>query len=94
MPQPGAAAFCDAAGCAAHLGMLLHRVGSHCMFAASADRIVGYSECNTNPLTRLSVGFRCFFRMVAQQPTADFDAKWGQFAIKPALFTKLVYMGV
>jgi glyoxylase-like metal-dependent hydrolase (beta-lactamase superfamily II) len=30
----------------------------------------------------------------AQQPTADFDAKWGQFAVKPALFTKLVYMGV
>jgi hypothetical protein len=38
MPQPGGAGFCDAAGCAAHLGMLLHRVGSHCMFAASADR--------------------------------------------------------
>jgi glyoxylase-like metal-dependent hydrolase (beta-lactamase superfamily II) len=37
---------------------------------------------------------RSLDEMVAQQPTADFDAKWGQFAIKPALFTKLVYMGV
>jgi hypothetical protein len=62
MPQPGAAAFCDAAGCAAHLGMLLHRVGSHCMFAASADRIVGYSECNTNPLTGAIGRISLFFQ--------------------------------
>jgi glyoxylase-like metal-dependent hydrolase (beta-lactamase superfamily II) len=32
--------------------------------------------------------------IVAAQPTASFDAKWGQFVISPALFTKLVYEGV
>lgn len=31
---------------------------------------------------------------VAAKPTAAYDAKWGQFAVSPALFTKLVYMGV
>jgi glyoxylase-like metal-dependent hydrolase (beta-lactamase superfamily II) len=28
---------------------------------------------------------------VAAKPTADFDAKWGQFVIDPAFFTRLVY---
>jgi glyoxylase-like metal-dependent hydrolase (beta-lactamase superfamily II) len=31
---------------------------------------------------------------IAAKPTATFDAKWGQFLITPALFTKLVYEGV
>jgi hypothetical protein len=31
---------------------------------------------------------------VAAKPTASYDAKWGQFAVNPTLFTKLVYMGV
>lgn len=32
--------------------------------------------------------------VVAAKPTAAFDAKWGQFIITPAFFTKLVYEGV
>src|SRR5580698_4185643 len=31
---------------------------------------------------------------VAAKPTADFDAKWGQFVIEPGFFTRLVYEGV
>jgi glyoxylase-like metal-dependent hydrolase (beta-lactamase superfamily II) len=31
---------------------------------------------------------------IAAKPTAAFDAKWGQFLITPALFTRLVYEGV
>ena len=31
---------------------------------------------------------------IAAKPTAAYDAKWGQFAVNPTLFTKLVYMGV
>lgn len=31
---------------------------------------------------------------IAAKPTAAFDAKWGQFVITPALFTRLVYRGV
>ena len=30
---------------------------------------------------------------IAAKPTAAFDAKWGQFVITPALFTRLVYEG-
>jgi glyoxylase-like metal-dependent hydrolase (beta-lactamase superfamily II) len=31
---------------------------------------------------------------IAAHPTAAYDAKWGQFVITPALFTRLVYEGV
>jgi glyoxylase-like metal-dependent hydrolase (beta-lactamase superfamily II) len=31
---------------------------------------------------------------IAAKPTTAFDAKWGQFVISPALFTRLVYQGV
>lgn len=31
---------------------------------------------------------------IAARPTADYDAKWGQFVISPAFFTRLVYAGV
>ena len=31
---------------------------------------------------------------IAAKPTAAHDARWGQFVIGPALFTKLVYEGV
>jgi glyoxylase-like metal-dependent hydrolase (beta-lactamase superfamily II) len=31
---------------------------------------------------------------IAAKPTAAFDAKWGQFLIGPAFFTRLVYEGV
>ncbi|WP_262300074.1 MBL fold metallo-hydrolase [Microvirga sesbaniae] len=31
---------------------------------------------------------------IAARPTAGYDAEWGQFAVNPTLFTKLVYMGV
>jgi glyoxylase-like metal-dependent hydrolase (beta-lactamase superfamily II) len=32
--------------------------------------------------------------VVAAKPTADYDAKWGQFVITPGLFAQLVYQGV
>jgi len=31
---------------------------------------------------------------IAAKPTANFDAKWGQFVITPDFFTRLVYQGV
>jgi glyoxylase-like metal-dependent hydrolase (beta-lactamase superfamily II) len=33
-------------------------------------------------------------QIVADRPTADFDAKWGKFVIGPDFFTKLVYEGI
>jgi hypothetical protein len=32
--------------------------------------------------------------IVAANPTAAFDDKWGRFVIDPALFTRLVYEGI
>jgi glyoxylase-like metal-dependent hydrolase (beta-lactamase superfamily II) len=32
--------------------------------------------------------------IVAAKPTARYDAKWGNFAIGPSLFTKTIYEGV
>jgi glyoxylase-like metal-dependent hydrolase (beta-lactamase superfamily II) len=37
---------------------------------------------------------RSLYETIAAKPTAEFDAKWGQFLITPDLFTKLVYEGV
>jgi hypothetical protein len=37
---------------------------------------------------------RSLEEIVAAKPTAEFDAKWGQFVINPAFFTKLVHEGV
>jgi hypothetical protein len=37
---------------------------------------------------------RSLSETVAARPTAAFDAKWGRFAVSPAVFTKLVYAGV
>lgn len=31
---------------------------------------------------------------IAAKPTGEFDEKWGQFLITPAMFTQLVYIGV
>jgi glyoxylase-like metal-dependent hydrolase (beta-lactamase superfamily II) len=45
-------------------------------------------------VARLKKQERSLEAVIAARPTAAFDAKWGQFVITPALFTKLVYEGV
>ena len=45
-------------------------------------------------VARLKKQERSLDAIIAAKPTAAFDAKWGQFVITPALFTKLVYEGV
>ncbi len=37
---------------------------------------------------------RTLEQTVAAKPTAEFDAKWGQFLISPAAFIAVVYAGV
>jgi glyoxylase-like metal-dependent hydrolase (beta-lactamase superfamily II) len=37
---------------------------------------------------------RTLEEIIAAKPTSSFDAKWGQFVIGPAFFTKLVFEGV
>jgi glyoxylase-like metal-dependent hydrolase (beta-lactamase superfamily II) len=43
---------------------------------------------------RLKQQGRSLEETIAAKPTAAFDAKWGQFLITPAFFTRLVYQGV
>ena len=45
-------------------------------------------------VAQLKAQGRSLDETVAAQPTAAFDARWGQFVITPALFTRLVYEGV
>jgi glyoxylase-like metal-dependent hydrolase (beta-lactamase superfamily II) len=45
-------------------------------------------------VARLKQQGRSLDETIAAQPTAAFDAKWGQFVITPAFFTRLVYQGV
>jgi glyoxylase-like metal-dependent hydrolase (beta-lactamase superfamily II) len=37
---------------------------------------------------------RALGEVLATRPTAEYDAEWGQFAVSPDLFTKLLYQGV
>jgi hypothetical protein len=53
------------------------------------DMLVGIRE-NVAKLKRQG---RSLDEVVEAKPTAAFDAKWGQFVIDPAFFTKLVYAG-
>jgi glyoxylase-like metal-dependent hydrolase (beta-lactamase superfamily II) len=45
-------------------------------------------------VTKLKQQGRSLDETIGAKPTAPFDAKWGQFLITPALFTRLVYEGV
>src|SRR5262249_33159689 len=45
-------------------------------------------------VARLKQQGRSLEEAIAAKPTAAFDAKWGQFVITPAFFTRLVYHGV
>ena len=45
-------------------------------------------------VAKLKQRSRSLDETIAAKPTAAFDAKWGQFVVTPALFTRLVYEGV
>jgi hypothetical protein len=36
---------------------------------------------------------RSLVEIIAAKPTSAYDAKWGQFVVNPAFFTRLVYQG-
>ena len=58
--------------------------------AAYRDMLVAIRD----NVARLKQQGRSLEEAIAAKPTAAFDAKWGQFVITPALFTRLVYQGV
>jgi glyoxylase-like metal-dependent hydrolase (beta-lactamase superfamily II) len=65
-------------------------VSNRAQLQAFRDMLVGVRD-NVAVLKRQG---RSLQETVAAKPTAAYDAVWGNFVISPALFTKLVYMGV
>jgi glyoxylase-like metal-dependent hydrolase (beta-lactamase superfamily II) len=47
-----------------------------------------------NNVSKLKTQGRSLAETIAAKPTEDFDARWGQFLMTPAIFTRLVYSGV
>jgi glyoxylase-like metal-dependent hydrolase (beta-lactamase superfamily II) len=67
-----------------------HPVSNRSEMAAYRDMLFAVRKNVAN----LKKGGRSVEEVVAAKPTAEFDAKWGQFVITPEFFTKLVYKGV
>jgi glyoxylase-like metal-dependent hydrolase (beta-lactamase superfamily II) len=65
-------------------------VSDRAELSAYRDMLVAIHE----NVARLKQQGRSLDETIAAKPTAAFDAKWGQFVITPALFTRLVYRGV
>lgn len=65
-------------------------IGTRGQFAEFRDMLVAVRE----KVARLKKQGKSIDETVAAKPTADFDAKWGNFVISPTLFTRLVYAGV
>lgn len=58
--------------------------------SAYRDMLVAIREA----VAKLKREGRSLDETIGARPTAAFDAKWGQFVVSPALFTRLVYEGV
>ena len=65
-------------------------VSNKAELTAFCDMLIAIREA----VAKLKKQGRSLNETVAAKPTTAFDAKWGQFLITPALFTKLVYEGV
>ena len=65
-------------------------VSNKAELTAFRDMLIAIREA----VAKLKKQGRSLNETVAAKPTTAFDAKWGQFLITPALFTKLVYEGV
>jgi hypothetical protein len=58
-------------------------------FLAYRDMLVTIRD----KVAKLKQQSRSLDETIAAKPTAAFHAKWGQFVITPAFFTRLVYQG-
>ena len=65
-------------------------VGTRAQFVEFRDMLVAVRE----KIARLKKQGKSIDETVAAKPTAEFDAKWGNFVISPELFTRLIYAGV
>jgi glyoxylase-like metal-dependent hydrolase (beta-lactamase superfamily II) len=67
-----------------------HPVSNKVELTAYRDMLVAIRD----GVAKLKQQGRSIEQTIAANPTAAFDAKWGQFVITPAFFTRLVYEGV
>jgi glyoxylase-like metal-dependent hydrolase (beta-lactamase superfamily II) len=65
-------------------------IGNRAQFVEFRDMLVTVR----GNVARLKKEGKSLEEVLAAKPTAAFDAKWGNFVIDPAFFTRLVYAGV
>jgi glyoxylase-like metal-dependent hydrolase (beta-lactamase superfamily II) len=65
-------------------------VGGRAQLTSYRDMLVNIRE----NVAKLKQQGKTLDEIIAAKPTADYDAKWGQYVIDPAFFTRLVYKGV
>ncbi|MBC6982469.1 MBL fold metallo-hydrolase [Caulobacter sp. 17J80-11] len=65
-------------------------VGNRAQLAAFRDMLVGVRD----NVAALKAQGKSLDEVLAAKPTAAYDAKWGNFVIDPAFFTRLVYQGL
>jgi glyoxylase-like metal-dependent hydrolase (beta-lactamase superfamily II) len=65
-------------------------VGNRAGLSEYYDMLVAI-RCNVSKFKKQG---KSLAETMAAKPTAAYDAKWGQFLMTPAIFTKLVYSGV
>jgi glyoxylase-like metal-dependent hydrolase (beta-lactamase superfamily II) len=74
-----------------------HNLPNRASAVSNREELVAYREMlvaiRENVATLKRSG-RSLDDTIAAKPTKQFDSKWGQFLIMPALFTRLVYEGV
>jgi|KBSMisStandDraft_5_1062788.scaffolds.fasta_scaffold165708_2 glyoxylase-like metal-dependent hydrolase (beta-lactamase superfamily II) len=74
-----------------------HNLPNRASAVSNQDELIAFRDMLasvTEKVAALKRAGRSLDETIAARPTEPFDAKWGQFLITPALFTRLVYEGV
>jgi glyoxylase-like metal-dependent hydrolase (beta-lactamase superfamily II) len=74
-----------------------HNLPNRASAVSNQDELIAFRDMLASvreKVAALKRAGRSLDEIIAARPTAPFDAKWGQFLITPALFTRLVYEGV
>ncbi|MGX9430832.1 MULTISPECIES: MBL fold metallo-hydrolase [Bradyrhizobium] len=74
-----------------------HNLPDRASAVSNKDELIAYRDMLVairEKVATLKHSGRALEETIAAKPTEQFDAKWGQFLITPALFTRLVYEGV
>jgi glyoxylase-like metal-dependent hydrolase (beta-lactamase superfamily II) len=74
-----------------------HNFPNRANAVSNRDELIAYRDMLVTireKVAALKHSGRSLDETIAAKPTEQFDAKWGQFLITPALFTRLVYEGL